>query len=168
MKLFDRIVPVIIIFLVGFLAYLLYQNRYQVEEINVSITKNNLNEQFSFSKKDLDTIYKDESYNDKINNLDVVCYHELKRCYEFNNDTIKSIILLKGNKNNSFNNIVVGSNLKDLNLEIEKIDSQDNCYINEINEKYDNYEITYLSKEICDEDDNTINRIIIKKNNLME
>lgn len=168
MKLFDKLVPFIVIILVCLLAYLLYQNKYAQEEINVPLNYDNLNEQFSYSKKELDSKYVDESYNDKIDNLNVTCYHELKRCYEFENNAVKSIVLLKGNKNNSFNNISNGNSLDTLNLKIEKIKSKEDCYINEINEKYNSYEINYLSKENCDDDDQTIDKIIIINNDIME
>ena len=43
MKLFDKLVPIIVIILVAFLGYLLYNNKNKEELINVPITKNNIN-----------------------------------------------------------------------------------------------------------------------------
>ena len=118
MKLFDKLIPIIVIILVAFLGYLLYNNKNKEELINVPITKNNINEQFLLTKEKLDATYGAASYENIINDINVTCYHELKRCYEFNEKQLQTIILLTGNNLNSFNDVIVDSDLELLNKEI--------------------------------------------------
>lgn len=162
MKLFDKLVPIIVIILVAFLGYLLYNNKNKEELINVPITKNNINEQFLLTKEELDDTYGDASYENIINDINVTCYHELKRCYEFNDKQLLTIVLLTGNNSNSFNDIAVGSNLELLNKEIVE-ETKEECHVYKVEEDYKNYNITYLTQELCAKENKEINMIIIKK-----
>lgn len=162
MKLFDKLIPIIVIILVAFLGYLLYNNKNKEELINVPITKNNINEQFLLTKEKLDATYGDASYENIINDINVTCYHELKRCYEFNEKQLQTIILLTGNNLNSFNDVIVDSDLKLLNKEIIEQEKKE-CFIYKVEEEYKNYNITYLTKELCKNENKNINMIIIKK-----
>ena len=162
MKLFDKLIPIIVIILVAFLGYLLYNNKNKEELINVPITKNNINEQFLLTKEKLDATYGDASYENIINDINVTCYHELKRCYEFNEKQLQTIILLTGNNLNSFNDVIVDSDLKLLNKEIIEQEKKE-CFTYKVEEEYKNYNITYLTKELCKNENKNINMIIIKK-----
>lgn len=162
MKLFDKLIPIIVIILVAFLGYLLYSNKNKEELINVPITKNNINEQFLLTKEKLDATYGAASYENIINDINVTCYHELKRCYEFNEKQLKTIILLTGNNLNSFNDVIVDSDLELLNKEIIEQEKKE-CFIYKVEEEYKNYNITYLTKELCKNENKNINMIIIKK-----
>lgn len=162
MKLFDKLIPIIVIILVAFLGYLLYNNKNKEELINVPITKNNINEQFLLTKEKLDATYGAVSYENIINDINVTCYHELKRCYEFNEKQLQTIILLTGNNLNSFNDVIVDSDLKLLNKEIIEQEKKE-CFIYKVEEEYKNYNITYLTKELCKNENKNINMIIIKK-----
>lgn len=162
MKLFDKLIPIIVIILVAFLGYLLYNNKNKEELINVPITKNNINEQFLLTKEKLDATYGDASYENIINDINVTCYHELKRCYEFNEKQLQTIILLTGNNLNSFNDVIVDSDLELLNKEIIEQEKKE-CFIYKVEEEYKNYNITYLTKELCKNENKNINMIIIKK-----
>ena len=162
MKLFDKLIPIIVIILVAFLGYLLYNNKNKEELINVPITKNNINEQFLLTKEKLDATYGDASYENIINDINVTCYHELKRCYEFNEKQLQTIILLTGNNLNSFNDVIVDSDLELLNKEIIEQEKKE-CFIYNVEEEYKNYNITYLTKELCKNENKNINMIIIKK-----
>ncbi len=162
MKLFDKLIPIIVIILVAFLGYLLYNNKNKEELINVPITKNNINEQFLLTKEKLDATYGAASYENIINDINVTCYHELKRCYEFNEKQLQTIILLTGNNLNSFNDVIVDSDLKLLNKEIMEQEKKE-CFIYKVEEEYKNYNITYLTKELCKNENKNINMIIIKK-----
>lgn len=162
MKLFDKLIPIIVIILVAFLGYLLYNNKNKEELINVPITKNNINEQFLLTKEKLNATYGDASYENIINDINVTCYHELKRCYEFNEKQLQTIILLTGNNLNSFNGVIVDSDLKLLNKEIIEQEKKE-CFIYKVEEEYKNYNITYLTKELCKNENKNINMIIIKK-----
>ena len=162
MKLFDKLIPIIVIILVAFLGYLLYNNKNKEELINVPITKNNINEQFLLTKEKLDATYGAASYENIINDINVTCYHELKRCYEFNEKQLQTIILLTGNNLNSFNDVIVDSDLKLLNKEIIEQEKKE-CFIYKVEEEYKNYNITYLTKELCKNENKNINMIIIKK-----
>ena len=162
MKLFDKLIPIIVIILVAFLGYLLYNNKNKEELINVPITKNNINEQFLLTKEKLDATYGAASYENIINDINVTCYHELKRCYEFNEKQLQTIILLTGNNLNSFNDVIVDSDLKLLNKEIIKQEKKE-CFTYKVEEEYKNYNITYLTKELCKNENKNINMIIIKK-----
>ena len=162
MKLFDKLIPIIVIILVAFLGYLLYNNKNKEELINVPITKNNINEQFLLTKEKLDATYGDASYENIINDINVTCYHELKRCYEFNEKQLQTIILLTGNNLNSFNDVIVDSDLELLNKEIIEQEKKES-FIYKVEEEYKNYNITYLTKELCKNENKNINMIIIKK-----
>ena len=162
MKLFDKLIPIIVIILVAFLGYLLYINKNKEELINVPITKNNINEQFLLTKEKLDATYGAASYENIINDINVTCYHELKRCYEFNEKQLQTIILLTGNNLNSFNDVIVDSDLELLNKEIIEQEKKE-CFIYKVEEEYKNYNITYLTKELCKNENKNINMIIIKK-----
>lgn len=162
MKLFDKLIPIIVIILVAFLGYLLYINKNKEELINVPITNNNINEQFLLTKEKLDATYGDVSYENIINDINVTCYHELKRCYEFNEKQLQTIILLTGNNLNSFNDVIVDSDLELLNKEIIEQEKKE-CFIYKVEEEYKNYNITYLTKELCKNENKNINMIIIKK-----
>lgn len=162
MKLFDKLIPIIVIILVAFLGYLLYNNKNKEELINVPITKNNINEQFLLTKEKLDATYGAASYENIINDINVTCYHELKRCYEFNEKQLQTIILLTGNNLNSFNDVIVDSDLKLLNKEIIEQEKKE-CFTYKVEEEYKNYNITYLTKELCKNENKNINMIIIKK-----
>lgn len=162
MKLFDKLIPIIVIILVAFLGYLLYNNKNKEELINVPITNNNINEQFLLTKEKLDATYGAASYENIINDINVTCYHELKRCYEFNEKQLKTIILLTGNNLNSFNDVIVDSDLELLNKEIIEQEKKE-CFIYKVEEEYKNYNITYLTKELCKNENKNINMIIIKK-----
>lgn len=162
MKLFDKLIPIIVIILVAFLGYLLYNNKNKEELINVPITKNNINEQFLLTKEKLDATYGAASYENIINDINVTCYHELKRCYEFNEKQLQTIILLTGNNLNSFNDVIVDSDLELLNKEIIEQEKKE-CFIYKVEEEYKNYNITYLTKELCKNENKNINMIIIKK-----
>ena len=162
MKLFDKLIPIIVIILVAFLGYLLYNNKNKEELINVPITKNNINEQFLLTKEKLDATYGAASYENIINDINVTCYHELKRCYEFNEKQLQTIILLTGNNLNSFNGVIVDSDLKLLNKEIMEQEKKE-CFTYKVEEEYKNYNITYLTKELCKNENKNINMIIIKK-----
>lgn len=162
MKLFDKLIPIIVIILVAFLGYLLYNNKNKEELINVPITKNNINEQFLLTKEKLDATYGDASYENIINDINVTCYHELKRCYQFNEKQLQTIILLTGNNLNSFNDVIVDSDLELLNKEIIEQEKKE-CFIYKVEEEYKNYNITYLTKELCKNENKNINMIIIKK-----
>ena len=162
MKLFDKLIPIIVIILVAFLGYLLYNNKNKEELINVPITKNNINEQFLLTKEKLDATYGDASYENIINDINVTCYHELKRCYEFNEKQLQTIILLTGNNLNSFNDVIVDSDLELLNKEIIEQEKKES-FIYQVEEEYKNYNITYLTKELCKNENKNINMIIIKK-----
>lgn len=162
MKLFDKLIPIIVIILVAFLGYLLYINKNKEELINVPITNNNINEQFLLTKEKLDATYGAASYENIINDINVTCYHELKRCYEFNEKQLQTIILLTGNNLNSFNDVIVDSDLELLNKEIIEQEKKE-CFIYKVEEEYKNYNITYLTKELCKNENKNINMIIIKK-----
>lgn len=162
MKLFDKLIPIIVIILVAFLGYLLYNNKNKEELINVPITKNNINEQFLLTKEKLDATYGAACYENIINDINVTCYHELKRCYEFNEKQLQTIILLTGNNLNSFNDVIVDSDLELLNKEIIEQEKKE-CFIYKVEEEYKNYNITYLTKELCKNENKNINMIIIKK-----
>ena len=162
MKLFDKLIPIIVIILVAFLGYLLYNNKNKEELINVPITNNNINEQFLLTKEKLDATYGAASYENIINDINVTCYHELKRCYEFNEKQLQTIILLTGNNLNSFNDVIVDSDLELLNKEIIEQEKKE-CFIYKVEEEYKNYNITYLTKELCKNENKNINMIIIKK-----
>ena len=162
MKLFDKLIPIIVIILVAFLGYLLYNNKNKEELINVPITKNNINEQFLLTKEKLDATYGAASYENIINDINVTCYHELKRCYQFNEKQLQTIILLTGNNLNSFNDVIVDSDLELLNKEIIEQEKKE-CFIYKVEEEYKNYNITYLTKELCKNENKNINMIIIKK-----
>lgn len=162
MKLFDKLIPIIVIILVAFLGYLLYNNKNKEELINVPITKNNINEQFLLTKEKLDATYGAVSYENIINDINVTCYHELKRCYEFNEKQLQTIILLTGNNLNSFNDVIVDSDLELLNKEIIEQEKKE-CFTYKVEEEYKNYNITYLTKELCKNENKNINMIIIKK-----
>lgn len=162
MKLFDKLIPIIVIILVAFLGYLLYNNKNKEELINVPITNNNINEQFLLTKEKLDATYGDASYENIINDINVTCYHELKRCYEFNEKQLQTIILLTGNNLNSFNDVIVDSDLELLNKEIIEQEKKE-CFTYKVEEEYKNYNITYLTKELCKNENKNINMIIIKK-----
>lgn len=162
MKLFDKLIPIIVIILVAFLGYLLYINKNKEELINMPITNNNINEQFLLTKEKLDATYGAASYENIINDINVTCYHELKRCYEFNEKQLQTIILLTGNNLNSFNDVIVDSDLELLNKEIIEQEKKE-CFIYKVEEEYKNYNITYLTKELCKNENKNINMIIIKK-----
>ena len=126
------------------------------------ITNNNINEQFLLTKEKLDATYGAASYENIINDINVTCYHELKRCYEFNEKQLQTIILLTGNNLNSFNDVIVDSDLELLNKEIIEQEKKE-CFIYKVEEEYKNYNITYLTKELCKNENKNINMIIIKK-----
>ena len=53
MRTLDRIIPIIVILLVGLLGYLLYNNKYNQVDYNIELTKNNLDMFFELSKNDI-------------------------------------------------------------------------------------------------------------------
>lgn len=159
MNKFSKIIPLIIVVLVGIMAFLMYKN----------ILDNNT---FNYNKENIKKLsqrseLKDEDklivYNETYPAC--YCYDKKELCYCKNNDEVKAIYIpekyhkfsYEGIKiNNSFSNItsILG------NSEIKK-ENKENCSLNSLTYQYETYNITFNSS--CTKDSQEIvNNILIE------
>ena len=171
MRTLDRIIPIIVILLVGLLGYLLYNNKYNQVDYNIELTKNNLDMFFELSKNDIEKEYGnydyEYTYSDKIGVT--YCYKSIERCFKYDNkNKVDGIILHGGNKKNKIDKISANDKLEKISqkYKLEVVDKiEADCISKHINHKIKDYDITYSTKIYCDDTDITnIDYILIIEN----
>lgn len=154
MRTIDKLIPVVVIFLVGIIGYLLYDNKYNSFNPSVNITSNNIDEFFSLSKRNIQKYYGEYDYKEKYNNNEFYCYKDENRCLRYSKkNKVIAILLMSSNKLEGIKaNTSIDIIEKKLNEEANEVIEND-CKKIYLSNRLNDYRVTYSSKSNCNKEE---------------